>query len=153
MVGRAATPRTRGDTFAKELVSRLDYDWSKIIGARHAPSITMRTTHFDNWVRQFLAVHERAVVLQLGGLDSRVFRLNQARVWSGTTSTTTTRSRCGSGSTRPASTYHLVPASVSRIRPARDRFHGCPAGWSALPNLRLRPILLSDPLDRGELSR
>lgn len=39
--------------------------------------MTIRTAHFDNWVRQFLAVHSRAVVLHLGcGLDSRVFRLD-----------------------------------------------------------------------------
>ena len=67
-----------GDRFAKEVVDRIDYDWSKTsITARTAPSVTVRTAHFDNWVRQFLAAHPEAVVLHLGcGLDSRFFRLD-----------------------------------------------------------------------------
>lgn len=82
LYGRAADAAAEhpilGDTFAKDLVSRLDYDWSKTgLTTRHASSLTMRSAHFDNWARQFLAAHERAVVLHLGcGLDSRVFRLN-----------------------------------------------------------------------------
>jgi O-methyltransferase involved in polyketide biosynthesis len=67
-----------GDRFAKDVVDRIDYDWSKTsINVRNAPSVTMRTAHFDNWARQFLAAHDRATVLHLGcGLDSRVFRLD-----------------------------------------------------------------------------
>ena len=35
--------------------------------------MTTRSAHFDNWARQFLAVHPEAVVLHLGcGLDARV---------------------------------------------------------------------------------
>lgn len=66
-----------GDTYAKELVQRLDYDWSKTaITAKNAPSVTIRSAHFDGWARQFLAVHEEATVLHLGcGLDSRFLRL------------------------------------------------------------------------------
>ena len=66
-----------GDTFAKELVDRIDYDWNATtIDARRAPAVTTRTAHFDMWVRQFLAVHAEALVLHLGcGLDSRFFRL------------------------------------------------------------------------------
>jgi O-methyltransferase involved in polyketide biosynthesis len=66
-----------GDRNAKETVERIDYDWKKTtITARTAPSVTTRSAHFDNWVRQFLAVHPQAVVLHLGcGLDSRFFRL------------------------------------------------------------------------------
>lgn len=87
LYGRAADADAEepilGDTFSKELVSRLDYDWSNtglsVRGIRQAASLTVRTAHFDNWARQFLAVHDRAVVLHLGcGLDSRVFRLDPA---------------------------------------------------------------------------
>jgi O-methyltransferase involved in polyketide biosynthesis len=62
-----------GDRWAKEIVERLDYDWTKTsITVRSAPSVTTRSAHFDNWARQFLAMHPRAVVLHLGcGLDSR----------------------------------------------------------------------------------
>lgn len=66
-----------GDRYAKEVVRRIDYDWTKTaITARNCASVTTRTAHFDTWVRQFLAVHPGAVVLHLGcGLDSRYFRL------------------------------------------------------------------------------
>jgi O-methyltransferase involved in polyketide biosynthesis len=67
-----------GDRFAKEIVDRIDYDWKKTaITAANSPSVTTRSAHFDNWARQFLAVHPKAVVLHLGcGLDSRVFRID-----------------------------------------------------------------------------
>jgi O-methyltransferase involved in polyketide biosynthesis len=66
-----------GDRFAKEVVERIDYDWTKTaITARLSPSVTTRSAHFDNWVRQFLAVHPECVVLHLGsGLDTRYFRV------------------------------------------------------------------------------
>ena len=66
-----------GDTHAKELVARLDYDWPKTsVTAMNAPSVTIRSAHFDLWTRQFLAVHEEATVLHLGcGLDSRALRV------------------------------------------------------------------------------
>ena len=78
-----------GDTFAKDAVSRIDYDWRKTgITARNASSGTIRTAQFDDWARQFLAAHDRAVVLHLGcGLDSRAFRLTPVPPSSGTTST------------------------------------------------------------------
>lgn len=68
-----------GDTYAKDLVRQLDYDWRRTsITARNkrAFSVTIRTAHFDTWARQFLAVHPAATVLHLGcGLDSRMLRL------------------------------------------------------------------------------
>ena len=66
-----------GDRYAKEIVERIDYDWSKTsITARNSPSVTTRSAHFDNWAREFLAVNPQAVVLHLGcGLDSRYWRL------------------------------------------------------------------------------
>ena len=65
------------DTWARDMVRRLDYDWAQTsITAGVSPSVTIRTAHFDTWARQFLAVHPKAVVLHLGcGLDSRYFRL------------------------------------------------------------------------------
>ncbi|MGK2865088.1 MAG: class I SAM-dependent methyltransferase [Mycobacterium sp.] len=66
-----------GDRWAKDVVGRIDYDWAQTtITARRSPAVTTRSAHFDNWVRQFLAVHPKAVVLHIGcGLDSRYFRL------------------------------------------------------------------------------
>ena len=66
------------DRFARDVVDRLDYDWSKTaITAGNSPSVTTRSAHFDTWARQFLAVHADAVVLHLGcGLDARVFRVD-----------------------------------------------------------------------------
>ena len=46
-----------GDRWAKEIVDRIDYDWSKTsITKANSPSVTTRSAHFDNWARQFLAV-------------------------------------------------------------------------------------------------
>ncbi|MEZ0351372.1 class I SAM-dependent methyltransferase [Mycobacterium sp. pR1184] len=66
------------DHYAKTAVDRIEYDWAATtIDARRAPSVAVRTAHFDNWARQFLAVHDEAVVLHVGcGLDSRVYRLD-----------------------------------------------------------------------------
>jgi O-methyltransferase involved in polyketide biosynthesis len=67
-----------GDRHAKDIVDRLDYDWSQTtITASNSPSVTTRSAHFDTWTRQFLAVHPKAVVLHLGcGLDTRYFRID-----------------------------------------------------------------------------
>ncbi|BBY15877.1 class I SAM-dependent methyltransferase [Mycolicibacterium litorale] len=70
-----------GDTYAKKLISQVDYDprTSPITKQRRrqVSSITVRGAQFDIWVREFLQTHERAVVLHLGcGLDSRVFRVD-----------------------------------------------------------------------------
>jgi len=74
----AADKPILGDSSAKQMVGRIDYDWpSTAMTPRNAPSAVIRTVQFDNWARQFLAVHEHAVVLHLGcGLDSRVLRLD-----------------------------------------------------------------------------
>lgn len=67
-----------GDQYAKTAVGRIDYDWGRTtITPRRAPSVAVRTAHFDNWVRQFLDAHPEAVVLHVGcGLDARVYRLD-----------------------------------------------------------------------------
>jgi O-methyltransferase involved in polyketide biosynthesis len=67
-----------GDRYAREIVDRIDYDWTKTsITAANSPAVTTRSAHFDNWARQFIAAHPEAVVLHLGcGLDARFFRLD-----------------------------------------------------------------------------
>jgi O-methyltransferase involved in polyketide biosynthesis len=67
-----------GDRWAKEIVDRIDYDWSKTsITKANSPAVTTRSAHFDRWARQFLAVHPEATVVHLGcGLDARAFRLD-----------------------------------------------------------------------------
>jgi O-methyltransferase involved in polyketide biosynthesis len=41
-----------GDRYAKEIVDRIDYDWTKTaIAVRNSPSVTTRTAHFDTWAR------------------------------------------------------------------------------------------------------
>lgn len=71
-----------GDRYAKTAVDRIDYDWDRTtITPRRAPSVAVRTAHFDNWVRQFLDAHhgagEEVTVLHVGcGLDARVYRLD-----------------------------------------------------------------------------
>ncbi|HEX7323013.1 MAG TPA: class I SAM-dependent methyltransferase [Mycobacterium sp.] len=66
-----------GDRYAKAVVERIDYDWSRTtITAARSPSVTTRSAHFDKWAGQFLAANPKAVVLHLGcGLDSRYLRL------------------------------------------------------------------------------
>ena len=66
------------DHYAKAAVDRIDYDWSRTtVTPGTAPSVAIRSAHFDRWVRQFIAVHPRCTVLHLGcGLDARVFRLD-----------------------------------------------------------------------------
>jgi len=66
------------DQHAKAAVAGIDYDWQATgINAQAAPSVAVRSLHFDTWTRQFLAVHEHATVLHLGcGLDARVHRLD-----------------------------------------------------------------------------
>lgn len=67
-----------GDQYAKDAVAKIDYDWhATTISSRRAPSVAIRTAHFDRWARQFLAVHEKSVVLHVGcGLDARGYRLD-----------------------------------------------------------------------------
>ena len=65
------------DTWARDIVSQIDYDWAgTTITRRNAPSVTLRSAHFDSWTREFLANHPESTVLHLGcGLDSRYFRI------------------------------------------------------------------------------
>jgi len=119
-----------GDRYAKQIIERIDYDWKKTaINARNAPSVTTRSAHFDNWARQFLAVHANCVVLHLGcGLDSRFFRLDP-----------------GPG----VEWYDVDYADVAELRqqlfPTRDHYHVVAASVTD-------PIWLGDiPADRPVL--
>ena len=61
------------DHYAKAAVERIDYDWdATTIDARTAPSIAIRSAHFDNWARQFLAVHDERQPVCQGDLQLRV---------------------------------------------------------------------------------
>jgi O-methyltransferase involved in polyketide biosynthesis len=110
-----------GDRFAKRIVERIDYDWTKTtINARRVPSVTSRTAHFDAWTAQFLAAHPHAVVLHLGcGLDSRFFRLQP-----------------GPGVEWYDVDYPEVSALRSQLYPAAEHYHVVAAsvtdpGWLA----------------------
>ncbi len=55
-----------GDQYAKAAVAQIDYDWeTTAINARRAPSVVIRALHFDNWTRQFLAVHDPSKILKI----------------------------------------------------------------------------------------
>ena len=69
-----------GDPWAKKLMAQVDYDVEKspIVKQRRRQtmSIAVRGAQLDIWTRQFLANHDRPIVLQIGaGLDSRFFRV------------------------------------------------------------------------------
>ena len=97
-----------GDRYAKEAVSRLEYNFRDIgITAKWAPLITVRTAQYDIWARQFLAVHQQCTVMHLGcGLDSRVFRLDP-----------------GPGVEWYDIDYPAVIALRDKIYPTRPRYH------------------------------
>ncbi len=66
------------DHHAAEFVTRLDMDGRRT-GVRQGDTIgiAMRGRYLDDYVREFLAANDDAVVLNLGcGLDSRMYRLN-----------------------------------------------------------------------------
>ena len=109
----ADAPRSiLGDQYAKAAVACIDYDWeTTTITARRAPSVVVRTAHFDNWTRQFLAVHSEAVVLHVGcGLDARVYRLDP-----------------GSGVRWYDVDYPEVIALRERVYPSRANYRMLPA--------------------------
>ncbi|MBW9095691.1 class I SAM-dependent methyltransferase [Microbacterium jejuense] len=66
-----------GDTWACRVRDGLDVDWEALgLPQKEAFTVAMRGRHLDDWVRQFLAVHPDAVVVDLGaGLDDRSHRI------------------------------------------------------------------------------
>lgn len=127
----AAADPILGDDMARDLVRQLDYDWERTgITAKAAPSVTVRSAHFDTWARQFLAVHETATVLHLGsGLDTRVFRLDP-----------------GPGVEWYDVDYPDVSALAAQLLPEREHHHLLPASVTDLGWLQLispdRPTLI-----------
>jgi len=70
------------DEHAVELVSRIDYDFSRIRLARHDElAVIMRMGKFDSLVCDFLARNPEAVVVHIGcGLDMRFERVDNGQV-------------------------------------------------------------------------
>jgi len=74
-----------GDSYARDMVARIDYDFSKLEAGRHAANDqlgwTLRAWSFDNAVREFLADNSNAVVVNIGaGLDTAFRRVDDGRV-------------------------------------------------------------------------
>jgi O-methyltransferase involved in polyketide biosynthesis len=67
-----------GDRWAKEIITRLDFDFTRFRTAKKERyGVGVRTRQMDEWTRDFVTSHPDAIVLDLGaGLDSRVFRVN-----------------------------------------------------------------------------
>ncbi|KAI0158314.1 polyketide synthesis O-methyltransferase [Xylariaceae sp. FL1272] len=68
-----------GDSHAKEVIRKLDYDFAKLpVPPTHAAGVALRTSLYDGWAASFLNRHTCATVLHLAcGLDSR----NQRVKW------------------------------------------------------------------------
>jgi O-methyltransferase involved in polyketide biosynthesis len=69
------------DPQAEAILAQVDYDFSKLrVPIQSRITLAMRAKKLDACVREFLARHERALVLHLGcGLDSRVRRVDHPR--------------------------------------------------------------------------
>ncbi|MGW6536917.1 class I SAM-dependent methyltransferase [Streptomyces sp. NPDC055051] len=83
LYGRALDARARrpvlGDSEARRMVDRIDYDFAKFRGPSLGGSV-LRTAIFDGWVRRFLAEHPDGTVVELGaGLTTRSRRLDNGR--------------------------------------------------------------------------
>ncbi|MFI0420975.1 class I SAM-dependent methyltransferase [Spongiactinospora sp. 9N601] len=78
---KAAQP-ILGDPHAVRVAQALDYDWERLapspkLEQKERLNVTVRATHFDRWVRRFIAGNPDAIVLDLGcGLDSRGYRVD-----------------------------------------------------------------------------
>jgi O-methyltransferase involved in polyketide biosynthesis len=64
------------DERAHQIVEMIDYDFESVMGFGDSVVIAVRARQYDEWLREFLARHHDAVVLNLGcGLDTRVSRI------------------------------------------------------------------------------
>ena len=72
------------DTYAKNIVERIDYDFSQIEEghmADHQGVWAIRAYNFDNIIKAFLANNSRAVVVNIGaGLDTTFQRVDEGTV-------------------------------------------------------------------------
>jgi len=64
------------DERAAEIVELIDHDFEQLTGFGDSIMMPLRARQYDEWLREFLAAHADAVVLNLGcGLDTRVSRI------------------------------------------------------------------------------
>lgn len=64
------------DERAAQIVELIDYDFEQLTGFGDSIMMPLRAKQYDEWLRDFLAAHADAVVLNLGcGLDTRVSRI------------------------------------------------------------------------------
>ncbi|MEM6991786.1 MAG: class I SAM-dependent methyltransferase [Myxococcota bacterium] len=85
LLGRAEeTQKRRGllhDPKAVEIVDALDYDFGKWKGTRSLLGASLRTSMFDEDVREFLDAHPDGTVVEIGcGLNTRFDRVDNGRV-------------------------------------------------------------------------
>ncbi|KAI3325824.1 polyketide synthesis O-methyltransferase [Xylariaceae sp. AK1471] len=76
LVGRALDASAQspilGDPYARGVMEKLDYDFTKLPVPTHGAGVSLRTRFYDRWTAAFLSKHPRATVLHLAcGLDSR----------------------------------------------------------------------------------
>jgi O-methyltransferase involved in polyketide biosynthesis len=65
------------DERADQIVEMIDYDFEKLTGFGDQIMMPLRARQYDEWLREFLAAHRDACVLNLGcGLDTRVSRID-----------------------------------------------------------------------------
>ena len=65
------------DERADQIVELIDYDFEKLTGFGDRIMMPLRAKQYDEWLREFLAAHRDAVVLNLScGLDTRVSRFD-----------------------------------------------------------------------------
>ncbi len=65
-----------GDERAHRIAERIDYDFEQVASFGDRVVIPVRARQYDEWLREFLARHPDALVLNLGcGLDTRVSRI------------------------------------------------------------------------------
>jgi O-methyltransferase involved in polyketide biosynthesis len=65
------------DERADQIVDMIDYDFERVTGFGDSAMMAIRARQYDEWLKEFLARHRDAVVLNLGcGLDTRVSRID-----------------------------------------------------------------------------
>lgn len=73
------------DTYARDIVARIDYDFSKLkvllTDEMHQMSFPIRAYNFDNTIRDFLKHNRKAVVVNIGvGFDTTFQRVDNGSV-------------------------------------------------------------------------
>jgi O-methyltransferase involved in polyketide biosynthesis len=76
------------DERADQIVEMIDYDFERVTGFGDSVMMAIRARQYDEWLKEFLARHGDAVVLNLGcGLDTRVSGSTRLQRFAGSTST------------------------------------------------------------------